>query len=152
MAKMGLSVRDDPPKVVDLTVREWGPEQAGLAVSVADIPREDPDSLPRISVLIRNVGQERTRFEVPGWQFFYDVDVRLPDGSRMGLSPFGREMLKPERRVESIAADLGPGEFVETEIPIGSFFNLRARGRYVVSASCEPMPGVTLQSNEISIA
>jgi hypothetical protein len=41
--------------------------------------------------------------------------------------------------------------FHETEIPIGSLFNLRARGRYMVSVSCEPLDGVTLTSNEIQI-
>lgn len=151
MAKMGLSVRDDPPKVVDLTIRGWGETQAGLALSTLEIPQEDVDALPRISVVIRNVSHEPKSFTVPGWLFFYRVEVILADGSRAPLSPFGRELLKPERRTERIQVSLGPGEFREIEIPIGSIFNLPARGRYVVRVSCEPSGNVTLTSNEIVI-
>ncbi|MES1261304.1 MAG: hypothetical protein ABUS49_06155, partial [Acidobacteriota bacterium] len=52
MAKMGLSMRDDPPKVVDLTIRAWGETKAGLALSILEIPRDDPQALPRISIVI----------------------------------------------------------------------------------------------------
>jgi len=151
MAKMGLSVRDGPPKVVDLTIRSWGEQAAGLVLSVHDIPREDADALPRISVVIRNTGSERKTFTVPGWLFFYDVEVRLADGSVAPVSPFGRELLKPERRTERLEIALAPGEFQEAEIPIGSIFNLRARGRYTVKAWCHPFEGVTLVSNTIEI-
>lgn len=151
MAKMGLSVRDNPPKVVDLTIRAWGEAREGLVLSVGEIPREDPESLPRISVVIRNVSSEPKTFAVPGWLFFYRVDVMSPEGSVMELSPFGRALLKPERRTEHLQVAFGPGEFHETEIPIGSLYNLRARGRYSVRASCEPFPGVPLTSNEILV-
>jgi hypothetical protein len=151
LAKMGLSVRDDPPKVVDLTVREWGPEQAGLALSIAEIPREDADALPRVSVVIRNVSRDRKTFSVPGWLFFYGVEVRMEDGTLASMSPFGRQLLKPERRTEQLEVSLEPGEFREAEIPIGSIFGLRARGRYTVSLACEPSDGVVLASNAIVI-
>jgi hypothetical protein len=152
MAKMGLSVRDDPPKVVDLTIRSWGEPADGLVLSVYDIVREDSEALPRISVVIRNIGTERKSFPVPGWLYFYQVEVRLLEvGPRYDsiapLSPFGRELLKPERRTESLSVALNPAAFQETEIPIGSLFNLRARGRYSVSARCLPFEGVTLRSN-----
>jgi hypothetical protein len=148
MAKMGLSVRDDPPKVVDLTVRQWGPENGGLALSIAELPREDPAALPTVTVVIRNVGHERKDFTVPGWLFFYEATVRLPDGSLAAVSPFGRQILKPERRTERLDVSLAPGQFSDTEIPIGSIFNLRARGPYTVSVVCETL---SLHSNEIVI-
>jgi hypothetical protein len=154
MAKMGLSVRDDPPKIVDLTTRSWGEPASGLVLSVCEIPREDREALPRISVVIRNIGQERKTLTVPGWLFFYQIEVRLPDGSLAPLSPFGRELLNPARRTEDLAIVLGQGGFHETEIPIGSLFNLRARGRYGVSVRCVPDFGkeeVTLRSNMITI-
>ena len=151
MAKMGLSVRDDPPKVVDLNIRSWGEPAAGLVLSVYDIPREDSEALPRISVVIRNIGTERMALSVPGWLFFYIVDVRLPDGSPVALSPFGRELLKPERRTNNLAISLDSGGFLETEIPIGSLYNLRALGQYAVSVHCLPVEGVTLRSNMIII-
>lgn len=151
MAKMGLSVRDDPPKVVDLTIRSWGEIQDGFVLSIADIPREDSESLPRVSVLIRNVSQERKEFIVPGWLFFFEVEVRFPDGSRQPLGPFGRGLLSPERRTERIPVSLAPGDFHEMEIPIGSLFNLRAKGTYDVTVSGEPVAGVRLTSNRIRI-
>jgi hypothetical protein len=154
MAKMGLSVRDDPPKVVDLTIRSWGEPADGLVLSVYEIPRYDREALPRISVVIRNIGQERKTLTVPGWLFFYHFEVLLPDDSPAPLSPFGRELLKPARRTENLAVPLDPGEFQEAEIPIGSLFNLRARGRYVVSVGCIPdlaTGEVTFRSNRITI-
>ncbi len=151
MAKMGLSVRDDPPKVVDLTIRSWGEIEGGLVLSIADIARDDSEALPRISVLVRNVSQERQDFVAPGWLFFFQVDVRLPDGAAQPLGPFGRGLLSPERRTERIPVSLAPGEFYEMEIPIGSLFNLRANGRYDVTVSAEPVDGVRLLSNRIRI-
>jgi hypothetical protein len=152
LAKMGLSVRDDPPKVVDLSVREFGEPQQGLALSIRQIPRDDPDALASVSVVIRNVSQEVRTFVVPGWLAFYQFDVRMPDGSPAPLTPFGRALAKPEHRNERSNVSLAPGALNETEVPLGSIFRLRRGAKYVVRASCEPAQGVTLRSNEIVLA
>ena len=34
LANMGLVLRDDPPKVIDMTGREWGEVVDGLALSI----------------------------------------------------------------------------------------------------------------------
>ena len=151
MAKMGLSVRDDPPKVVDLTIREWGEARNGFELSILSLPREDPDALPRLSVVIRNVGQGEKRLAVPGWLFFYRTEVRQADGAVIPLSPFGRELTKPDRSTERIEIGLAPGEFHETEIPIGSMFGLRAKGGYRVTVACQTGPGEDTVSNQIQI-
>jgi hypothetical protein len=152
LAKMGLSMRDDPPKVVDLSIHQFGETKDGLALSIRQIPRDDPDALPSVSVVIRNVGQETRKFVVPGWLAFYNFDVRTPDGSPALLTPFGRALNKPEHRNERINVSLAPGALNETEVPLGSIFRLRPGEKYVVRASSEPTEGVTLQSNEITIA
>lgn len=152
MAKMGLSVRDDPPKVVDLSLYEFGEPREGLALAIRQIPHDDPDALASVSVVIRNVGQETRSFVVPGWLAFYKFDVRTPDGDPAPLTPFGRALLRPEHRAERVNVSLAPGALNETEVPLGSIFSLRPGVKYRVRASCEPFEGITLQSNEITIA
>jgi hypothetical protein len=152
LAKMGLSVRDDPPKVVDLSIREFGEAQHGLALSIRQIPRDDPAALASVSVVIRNVGQEPRTLIVPGWLGFYQFDVRMPDGSPAPLTPFGRALAKPENRKEPSSVTLAPGALNETEVPLGSIFRVRPGTRHAVKASSEPAAGVTLQSNEIVLS
>lgn len=151
MAKMGLSVRDDPPKVVDLSLYSFGEPGAGLALAVRQIPREDREALASVSVVIRNVGQQAKILTVPGWIAFYRFEVRRPDGTLVPLSPFGRSLTSPERRNEQFRVSLAPGEFSETEVPLGSIFSLKQSSRYVAQASCEPGDGAVLKSNEIEI-
>ncbi len=151
---MGLIVRDDPPKVVDLSVREWGAPTEGLALSIREVPHADPDAQAAVSVVLRNVGTATKSLTIPGWLFFYRFEVRdnsEPGGTPAALSPFGRELLKPSRRTERLEIALAPGEATETQIPIGSLFNMPGKGRNRVRVSCEPAGGVVLQSNEIII-
>jgi hypothetical protein len=152
MAKMGLSVRDDPPKVVDLSVREFGEARNGLTLSIRQNTREDRDALASVSVVIRNVGQEARIFVVPGWLGFYKFDVGLADGSPAPLTPFGKALAKPKHREQPMSVSLAPVALHETEVPLGSIFSLRPGVRYVVKASCEPYAGVTLESNEIVLS
>jgi hypothetical protein len=77
--------------------------------------------------------------------------VRDSSGRTAALSPFGRELLKPERRTERLAVSLAPGEATETQVPIGSIFDMPGKGKNLVRASCEPFEGVVLESNEIAI-
>jgi hypothetical protein len=150
MAKMGLSVRDDPPRVVDLSIRQFGETRDGLALSILQIPLEDREALASVSVVLRNVSQEPKAFTIPGWLAFYRMEVRLPDGSPAGLKPFGRALANAERRKESLNVTLAPGALNETEVPLGSIFNLRAGVGYTVKAFCEP-GGTLLESNEIVV-
>jgi len=151
LAGMGLIVRDDPPKVVDLTVREWGAAVEGLALSIREIPHEDPDAQAAVSVVLRNTGTAPQSLTVPGWLFFYRFEIFGPDGSAAGMSAFGKELLKPGRRTERLEVALAPGEFTETQIPIGSMFSLSGRVKYQVTAACELGAGAVLRSNEITI-
>ena len=80
LAGLGLIVRDDPPKVVDLTVRAWGAAVDGLALSIREVPHEDPDAQATVSVVLRNVGPAPRSLTVPGWLFFYQFEITGPDG------------------------------------------------------------------------
>jgi hypothetical protein len=151
LAGMGLIVRDDPPKVVDLAAREWGAAVEGLALSIGEIPHADPDAQAAVSVVLRNAGAAARSLTVPGWLFFYRFEVRDSGGAPAAMSPFGRELLKPARRTERLEVVLAPGEANETQVPIGSIFNMPGKRRNLVRASCEPSAGVVLQSNEITI-
>ena len=56
LAKMGLSVRDDPKKEVDIAGRSWGAPVDGLALSILHTPNERSDGLATVSVAIHNRG------------------------------------------------------------------------------------------------
>lgn len=142
---MGLSVRDDPPKVVDLSIREFGEPVDGLALSILQIPREDRDALASVSVVIRNIGQVRKPLTIPGWLAFYRLDIQA------SLTPFGRALTNPERSNERLNVSLEPGTVNETEIPIGSIFALKPGASYQLTASCQPTPDQTLTSNKITV-
>ena len=123
-----------------MTALEWGPAVAGLALSIREIPHADPAAQPAVSVVLRNTGAAPKSLKVPGWLFFYQFEVRdnrEPGGTPAGMSPFGRELLKPARRTERLEIALAPGEATETQIPIGSIFNMPGRRRNRVRASCE---------------
>jgi len=152
MAKMGLSVRDDPKRVVNPELRQWGQTVDGFALSVESVLlREDRGVMSNLSVVLRNVGDETKSLTVPGWLFFFHVDLTGPDGQPVSMSPFGSELLKPSRKTERIAATLPPGGLTETQIPLGSIFGMRAPGDYRASAWCELPGGSILRSNSISI-
>jgi hypothetical protein len=151
MAKMGLTVRDDPRKVVDIAGRTWGQPVEGLALSVILKPREDTDELPTIVVAILNQTNEIRRFTIRGWLNFFQVSVNGADGAAAPLTPYGRELFKPERQAAPSEVVLAPGEATEADIPIGSIFHLR-KGQYCVQATSEAPAGGQIASNEIQIA
>lgn len=150
-AKLGLTVRDDVPKTVDIAGREWGEPIDGLVLSVQQIRKEDPAQWPSISAAIRNVSGEQRRFEIPGWLLFYSIEITGPDGQRAGSTAFGRELLKPERHQRRIVVDLGSGQALETDIPIGSIFEMRTSGEYLVRISVSLPEGGVAVSNSIAI-
>ena len=71
------------------------------------------------------------------------------------LKPFGRALAQSNRHKESLKASLPPGGLNETEVPLGSLFDLKAGRRFTVRAFCEPAScepnGTVLESNEIVI-
>lgn len=153
LARMGLSVRDDPKRVIDVAARQWGPVVDGLALSIESVLlREDRSVMSNLSVVLRNAGDEPKSLVVPGWLFFFHVELTGPEGQPAPMSPFGKELLKPSRRTERIEVTLAPGGITETQIPIGSIFDMRAQGEYRVAAWCELPGGAKLNSNTIVIA
>lgn len=148
---MGLTMRDDPPKVVDVANREWGAPKAGFALSVQQEAAQDPSALPALSVALRNVSGEPKKTVVPGWLFFYSIEITGPDGTPVPMSPFGRQLLKPERKTERVDVVLSPGEATEARIPIGSIFSMSAKGTYRVRANCVLPSGDALESNAITV-
>jgi hypothetical protein len=143
LANMGLVLRDDPPKVIDMTGREWGQPVDGLALSLREIPKEDPQQQTVLSVVIRNEGPEPKTFIVPGWLFFYELQLDAP------LTAYGSQLLKPERKTERMEVTLAPGQAKETDLPAGVLYDMRASGHYGIKVSCRLPDGAVLTSNEI---
>jgi len=142
---MGLILRDDPPKVIDMTGREFGAAVNGLELSIREIPREDPGERAALSVVIRNRESERKTFTVPGWLFFYEVRIDAP------LNGYGDQVLKPERRNERFEVTLAANEAKETDVPLGLLYDLRPGSRYQVRVSARLADGAVLTSNEIVV-
>jgi hypothetical protein len=150
LANMGLVIRDDPPKVIDMTGREWGPAIDGTALSIRTMPRDSARDPAVLSVVIRNNGAVQKRFTVPGWMFFYHAEVTRQDGSAAPLTAYGKQVLKPERQTEKIDVKLGPGDAQETDLPVAALYEMREGGPFKVVVSCL-LPDGTLRSNEIVV-
>jgi hypothetical protein len=145
MGRMGLTLRGDPPRKIDMTGREWGEQVNGIALSIREIPREDPEQLASVSAVLRNSGEKEIPLIVPGWLHFYKIDVAAP------LTRYGSALLKPERQTERLEVKLGPGDATETDLPVGSLFTLSGGKGYKVRVSCQLPDGAMLNSNEITI-
>ena len=149
---MGLAMRDDPPKTIDVSSRPWGPSRDGFALSLESAPlREDASVTSNLSVVLRNEMAVARALSLPPWLFLYRVELTRPDGNPASLSAFGREMLNPERGKERFERTI-PGEGVtEAQIPLGSLFDLRAPGEYRAVVSCELPEIGELRSNTVAI-
>lgn len=145
---MGLSVKDDPRKVVDIAGRKWGEPVNGLALSALLKPKEDPDELPSISVAIHNRGSQPRHLQMRGWLNFYDVSVLNSEGAQAMLTSFGAELRKPERLPAPSEVILPAGEATEADIPIASIFAM-PRGRYRVRVSCSAPERI--DSNDVEV-
>ena len=145
LGKMGLILRGDPPRSIDMTDRVWGDPVEYFALSVREIRKEDPDQLAAVSVVMKNNGNENIPFTIPGWMFFYSVKVAAP------LSAYGTNLLKPERSNERLQISLGPGDATETDVPVGTLYALRKQTDYTVSVSCTLPNGSELRSNQIRL-
>jgi hypothetical protein len=151
MAKMGLGVRDDPKKEVDVAGRAWGEPVNGLALSVLLRPKEDPDELPAVSIAILNLGPETKRLMTRGWLNFFHVSVTDQGGAAAPPTSYGAELMKPERQPAISELVLAPGEAIEADIPIGSIYQMRKGDAYRVQASCGAAGGGPVTSNEIQL-
>lgn len=151
LANLGLVLRDDPPKVVDLTGREWGAAANGFALSIRQIPKQDQDEQAVISVVIRNLGSERKTFMVPGWMFFYEVEITAQDGSEVARTFYGNQFLKTERKTERLEVSLAAGEARETDFPLGALYAMRRGESYRASVRCKLNGGIVATSNEIVV-
>jgi hypothetical protein len=144
LAKMGLIVRADPPRHIATEGLEWGDAADGMMLSIREIPSEDPDQLAAIAVVMKNAGAKTWNLTIPGWMFFFHVETTAP------LSAFGRQLLRPENQKEKMDIVVGPGDATQTDIPVGSMYEIR-RGEYPVEVNCTLPDGVTLRSNRIVI-
>jgi hypothetical protein len=153
MARMGLAMRDDPPKTIDISSRPWGTSRDGFALSLDSAPlREDASVTSNLSVVLRNEAPTARTLSLPAWLFLYRVELTGPDGNPVPASAFGREMLNPERGKERFERTLPPEGVIEAQIPLGSLFDLRAPGEYRATVSCE-LPGIgELRSNPVTLA
>jgi hypothetical protein len=144
LANMGLVIRDDPPKAIDVKGREWGEATDGLVLSIRELVREEPRQVAGISVVMKNDGATVKTLQVPEWVHFYEIE---------GLEPtaYGRQFLKPGREGKNMVVTMKPGDAVETDLPLGTIYNLRAAGEYRVRVSCRVEEDRVLRSNEIVI-
>jgi len=141
---MGLVLRDDPPKVIDMAGREWGDTADGLALSIRELKREEPGQVAGISVVMRNGGTDPKTLDVPPWIFYYEIEG-------LELTPYGRQSMNQDRTAKNIEVTLPPGDAVETDLPIATIYKIRAAGDYKIRVSCRLPDGLTLRSNEIIV-
>ena len=141
---MGLVIRDDPPKVIDMTGREWGEAVDGLALSIRELKREEPRQVAGISVVMKNGGTHPKTLDVPPWIFYYEIEG-------LELTPYGRQSMNQDRKAKNIEVTLRPGDAIETDLPIATIYKIRAVGVYKVEVSCRLPDGSVLRSNEIVI-
>jgi hypothetical protein len=145
LGKMGLTLKGDPPRKIPVAGREWGEPVEGICLSLQEIPNEDPDQLPAISLVMKNTGSETRPLTIPGWMSFYSVETTAP------LSAFGSRLLRPETRREKLEIVLKPGDATSTDIPVGSMFEMKPKGSYPVQVSCTLPDGAEVRSNAIVI-
>lgn len=146
LAKMGLVIHDDPPRVIDLAGRKWGDTVDGLALSVRELPRETPEGVAGISVVLRNVGNLAKTLSIPSWVRYYEI-------AGLELSPYGRQLMTGAGSQKAGAGEiiLPPGEAIETELPIAKIYVLSKPGDYRIQVSCKVSDGSVLKSNAIDI-
>lgn len=144
LAKMGLVMLDDPPKVIDLTGREWGDAVDGLRLSIRELPREDSEHIAGVSVVMKNEGASAKALTVPAWIHYFEV-------AGLELSPYGLQLMNPARTVRTSEVTLAPGDAIETDLPIARIYRIPAGGEYRIQISCRLPDQSVLRSNTIGI-
>jgi hypothetical protein len=144
LAKMGLVMLDDPPKVIDMTGRVWGEAVDGLVLSIRELAREDSRSVAGISVVMKNSSAVARTLHVPAWINYFKIEG-------VELTPYGRSVLDPARSAKKADVTVAAGGAVEAELPIGRIYSMQAPGVYSVQVSCRLDDGSVLCSNRIEI-
>jgi hypothetical protein len=144
LANMGLVLRDDPVKVIDLTGREWGAVADHLTLSIRELPREDSRHVAGISVVMKNDGTDARTLSIPPWIVFCEIEG-------LELTPYGRRLMSPDHKGKNVGIKLDPGAATETDLPIATVYNMRSAGEYRIQVSCRLPDGTVLRSNEITI-
>jgi len=144
LAKMGLVIRDDPPKVIDMAGREWGEAVNGLALSIRELPREDAGSVAGISVVMKNGGPGPQTLNVPAWIHYFAIEGLEP-------TPYGRSLLDSARTTVKADVTLVAGGAIEAELPLGRICNISAPGVYPMRVSCLLPDQSVLRSNRLEI-
>jgi hypothetical protein len=89
---------------------------------------------------MRNQGTDARTLSVPPLIFFYKFEGQE-------LTPYGRQLMNPDHKQRLVEVKLGPGEAIETDLPIAKIYNLRDKLR----VSCQLPDDTVLSSNEITI-
>ncbi len=144
LANLGLVIRDDPPKVIDMTGREWGGPVDGLSLSIRELKRQEPRQVAGISVVMKNGGTHPKALDVPPWIFYYEIEG-------LELTPYGQRSMNTDRKGKNVEVTLPPGGAIETELPIATIYRMQAAGNYKVRVSCLLPDGSRLRSNEIVV-
>lgn len=143
LANLGLVLRDDPPKVIDMTGREWGDGADGIALSIRELPRDDEGRVTGISVVVKNMGTAPQILNGPLAEC-YEVEG-------LTRSAYGRRLSASTPRVSPAPVSLGPGGAIETELPIATMYEMRSAGDYKLHVSCRLPDGKSLRSNGLSV-
>jgi hypothetical protein len=130
MAKSGLILRGDPPKVVHLDGRQWGAQGDGLSISIQGFDRDGAF----LSVILKNEGPEPKTIRTSGWVHFFQIEVTDDGGSRVPLTAFGECARRPAAEITITA--LQPGNPVEIELPLHLLVQLTRGRRYSAEVSC----------------
>ena len=138
MALCGLAMKDDEPLEVRDPNREWGPVSDGLLLSAKAKGQ-------RLSVVIKNSRTEELRANIPGWLFFYRLEI-FPAPP---LTNFGKQALDPKRNDRRTEIVLTRSKPIEAELPVDSLYDLGSRN-HRVTVTCE-IAGRKLISNEVTI-
>ena len=129
LAKSGLILRGDPPKVIPLEGRAWGPALDGWQLSIAA-----RDAM--VSVVLRNTEATPRALTAPGWLHFFAVEITGPNGARALPTAYGRAALDPARSGTALNLQFDAGQATEVDLPIGILFQISAPGRYAVLVRC----------------
>ena len=140
LAKSGLILRADPPKVIELKGRAWGEMVGGLALSAA--PKTGAPNI--LSLILRNAGDAPCSLVVPGWLHFFSVHVTAPGGLPAPFTAYGRAALAPDQDRTRLEVRLEPQQSVEVELPVTLLFEMKTPGTHIVRAE---YPALTLRSN-----
>jgi len=134
----GLIMKDDEPLEIRDPDRQWGPPSEGLMLSAKAKGQ-------RLSVVLKNAGADEIRANIPGWLFFYHLDISpLPL-----LTNFGKQALDPKRNDRRTEVVLTRDKAIEAELPVDSLYDLGGVN-HRITVSCE-IAGRMLVSNPVTL-